>query len=986
MKKTFTRALSLLLVLVMVLGVMPAAMAEEGSTPPALEKPVIGITVSGSASNIAVGGSVVLTANDDPAYIAAGWTPAYEWSVDGTEAEETGASFTFTAAEADAGKQVRVVLTVTYSKDGASASNNAAQNITVKAPAVPTTVTLNESTLILAPGEDATLTATVKDQYGAAISDAEVTWSSSDAAKVMVNPAGLIYAVAVTGDTPVTITATCGGKSATCSVTVEKEQAVVSVSDKTIKIGESVTITPALTGVDAADKANVTYTYTVTAGTDVVKHDTTIPLKNKFQGLITGEATIKVEAKLNEEVIAETTFKIKVGAGTLECKNGSTEYSSNAYVKLEPKYTYNAAGDSVGITNTKGITFTFEVVSQRIKSGYKVEEGTGNKANYIYATNGPAAAKVLVKAWQDSAELASCTTYVSFYKEDDIEVTMDDDITKLEFNDDDDVNTSDSLMELILDGYGDPVSNGTSGTGIYNANDRVNFSGITQTEGTLSDTNPTVKDLADVTFTAAGSGKAELTYTITAAGYDDVVLKSGELTIKYSNDGNIEYTTKSSSKVTFKEEDFAEFWKDSKAEGDLEYVTFNALEISSKEGTLYRDNSHTTSTYEVTTTDKFYYKASGSQKDLDEVTFVPKSTNNSEYDVTIPFWAYSLKSNGSVEDSAAGYVVIHVNAEGHTITSRGVVFAEDYYNSTSRTTYLEKIADDYKDETGEDLGYVAFTVPNVKQASLFYSIPKTTGYYNNYAQAKVMDQFYAFSMSKTATYSLYDLALVPAAGYTGDIEVKYTAYDEDKENKVTGSFVLTVKGRTTSNLFSDVNTTYSWAADSVDFLYYEGIAQGSNNKYNPNAKITRGDFMLMLYRAFLAKDYGTFTVTTNFSDVVKGTTTYSQETYHAVGVAKYLGIAQGTNEKFNPKSYITREEAMTLFYRTLQKMNKSLRYSSGVYASSFLDYAQISTWANSAISELVARGVIVGSNNKVSPKNNITRAEMACMLHRVITY
>lgn len=249
----------------------------------------------------------------------------------------------------------------------------------------------------------------------------------------------------------------------------------------------------------------------------------------------------------------------------------------------------------------------------------------------------------------------------------------------------------------------------------------------------------------------------------------------------------------------------------------------------------------------------------------------------------------------------------------------------------------------------------------------------------------------SYNTTTNTTYSsnqmkLTDVGIVPAAGFEGKLTLSYTAYNAGGANPYTGYITFDVETKTASAVFSDVKGSYSWAADSADFLYYEGTAQGSGGKYNPSANITRGDFMLMLYRAFLAEDYDTTAVTSNFSDVTEGTSSYSKETYKAVGIAKQLGIAQGTNGKFNPKSNITREEAMVLIYRTLDEVNRNLRYTSSTKASSFSDYSKISSWATTAISDLVSHGVIQGNNNKVNPKSNITRAEMACILHRVITY
>ena len=83
-----------------------------------------------------------------------------------------------------------------------------------------TSVTLNESSLSLAEGGSATLTATVLP----ASADQTVTWSSSNEAVASVDENGVVTAVS---EGTATITATAGGKTATCTVTVTNEGAVL---------------------------------------------------------------------------------------------------------------------------------------------------------------------------------------------------------------------------------------------------------------------------------------------------------------------------------------------------------------------------------------------------------------------------------------------------------------------------------------------------------------------------------------------------------------------------------------------------------------------------------------------------------------------------------------------------------------------------------------------------------------------------------------
>ena len=83
----------------------------------------------------------------------------------------------------------------------------------------PVTFTISQREATLAPGETLQLTATVYPEQ-------EITWTSSDSTKATVDANGLVTAVAATGDVPVDIVATAGGKSITCAVTVEQPYSI----------------------------------------------------------------------------------------------------------------------------------------------------------------------------------------------------------------------------------------------------------------------------------------------------------------------------------------------------------------------------------------------------------------------------------------------------------------------------------------------------------------------------------------------------------------------------------------------------------------------------------------------------------------------------------------------------------------------------------------------------------------------------------------
>jgi len=102
-------------------------------------------------------------------------------------------------------------------------------------PSVATSVTLSPTTLSFSSlGDTEQLTATVRDQDGATISGASITWTSSSSSVASVSSTGLVAAVA---DGTATITATSGTASGTASVTV-----VIVCSTSTVSVTATVDV------------------------------------------------------------------------------------------------------------------------------------------------------------------------------------------------------------------------------------------------------------------------------------------------------------------------------------------------------------------------------------------------------------------------------------------------------------------------------------------------------------------------------------------------------------------------------------------------------------------------------------------------------------------------------------------------------------------------------------------------------------------------
>ena len=171
---------------------------------------------------------------------------------------------------------------------------------------------------------------------------------------------------------------------------------------------------------------------------------------------------------------------------------------------------------------------------------------------------------------------------------------------------------------------------------------------------------------------------------------------------------------------------------------------------------------------------------------------------------------------------------------------------------------------------------------------------------------------------------------------------------------VTPTFVK-IAQQPTGKTFSDVEKS-DWFADAVAYVTEKGLMNGTgSDTFSPNASTTRGMLMTVLARYAGA-------------DTTGGATWYEK----GMNWAKANGVSDGTNPTVN----ITREQLVTMLYRYAGSLaaNGSL--------DSFSDTASVSSYAVNAMQWAVANGIVNGSNGKLNPQNNATRAEVAAILMR----
>lgn len=171
--------------------------------------------------------------------------------------------------------------------------------------------------------------------------------------------------------------------------------------------------------------------------------------------------------------------------------------------------------------------------------------------------------------------------------------------------------------------------------------------------------------------------------------------------------------------------------------------------------------------------------------------------------------------------------------------------------------------------------------------------------------------------------------------------------------------------------FTDINN--SWAKEYITYLAARGIINGmTQTEFSPKAYVKRGDFTKLLMGVLQEKGQGSI----NFQDVKT-----SDYYYQAIMSAQGLDLVKGYNQLFMPQSTITRQDMMTIIWRTLDY--KKIKLAKGSDLSQFKDIQLLSDYAFQSVSVLVGNNIINGYNGLLRPKEPVSREEAAKVLYQV---
>ncbi len=199
-----------------------------------------------------------------------------------------------------------------------------------------------------------------------------------------------------------------------------------------------------------------------------------------------------------------------------------------------------------------------------------------------------------------------------------------------------------------------------------------------------------------------------------------------------------------------------------------------------------------------------------------------------------------------------------------------------------------------------------------------------------------------------------------------------------EEKPVQGTAVLPSIGNGSSTAMPVTalpDTVNHWAREYITELNELGIITGyDDGNFYPERNITRAEFTKMIAVTMGVSVEG---VTEGaFSDVAQDSW-YGPYVYALSGKGYINGYDNGN---FYPDNLITREDTAVIIHRVLTSNGNMMETD-----AEFTDSADISGYAKEAVAKLGGEGILTGSDGKVNPKSNLTRAEAAAIISRLLS-
>ncbi|MGG1552265.1 Ig-like domain-containing protein [Paenibacillus ferrarius] len=169
-----------------------------------------------------------------------------------------------------------------------------------------------------------------------------------------------------------------------------------------------------------------------------------------------------------------------------------------------------------------------------------------------------------------------------------------------------------------------------------------------------------------------------------------------------------------------------------------------------------------------------------------------------------------------------------------------------------------------------------------------------------------------------------------------------------------------------------------WAQQDVALMAAKLLVNGRDaHSFAPDAPVTRAEFATLLVRALGFDD----AVGSPFGDVRA-----SDWFAGAVGAAAQAGLVDGLGDgRFAPGDAITRQQMAMMLVRAAAAAGAAGAGSGAAAEPAFMDAAGIAAWAQSAVGEATALGLLSGEpSGRFAPQAPTTRAQAAVAVKRLL--
>ena len=429
---------------------------------------------------------------------------------------------------------------------------------------------------------------------------------------------------------------------------------------------------------------------------------------------------------------------------------------------------------------------------------------------------------------------------------------------------------------------------------------------------------------------------------------------------------SITYNAINSFGVSLKDADFLSAYRSAMAvdENAKPEFSIQILTVPTR-GTLYYDaNASGRTSTRITNSNKDTYSfyinggtsgSSGSRNSLDTLTYVPDTHGSAPE--TVRYIAFSQAG----KELFTGKIIFRYS-EGKSLNC-----GSEGYGFT-----VSDFASDYDAPL-----YVSFKKP--ASGKLYANFANGRG-----TELLESDRVY-LAVPEANGFSVRDIVFIPRAGEYGTVNLDYTVYTSDGDS-YTETIRMSVSGKRNSDLFLDVTAADvgTWAADAIDFSNKWGLVGGTSDipaLFSPNENMRRRDLVLILYRmAGSPRVSGAL----RFTDVPANAYYYDSALW-----ADRLDLTEGivTNDRFDPDGFITRQDFAVLLYNFTASLRVNMASTGSL--RSYQDMQLISPYAVNAMTWAVEKGYVTSASERelrLAPLDPATRAELAVMLHRYITY